>query len=75
MAMLKTRPIAFIAFALVAAATPATLAQARQPDMSAARAAAIHECSAREAQYKEYTWGRNEIYAYRSCMSEYGQPE
>jgi hypothetical protein len=43
--------------------------------MSAARAAAIHECSARAARYNEYTWGDLEFQQYRACMAEHGQPE
>ena len=43
--------------------------------VTAARAAAIHECSVRAAQYPEYLWGNMEIYQYRACMTEHGQPE
>ena len=43
--------------------------------ITAARAAALRECSAREAQYPEYLWGVTEIQVYRACMAEHGQPE
>jgi hypothetical protein len=43
--------------------------------ISAARAAAIHECSARAAPFIEHTWGDTEIYIYRACMAEHGQRE
>jgi len=41
----------------------------------AARAAAIHGCSAVAARYTEYTWGNMEIDQYRACMSVRGQTE
>jgi hypothetical protein len=41
--------------------------------VSAARAAAIHQCSAVAARYTEYTWGVQEIQLYRACMAEHGQ--
>jgi len=34
--------------------------------ISAARAAAIHECSVRASRYVEHTWGDVEIYQYRA---------
>ena len=43
--------------------------------ISAARAAAVRECSAIAAQYPEYEWGNMEIYQYRACMAEHGQVE
>ena len=43
--------------------------------ITAARAAALRACSAREAQYPDYLWGVTEIQIYRSCMAEHGQPE
>jgi hypothetical protein len=43
--------------------------------ISAARAAALRECTAREARFSEYLWGDTEIQVYRSCMAEHGQPE
>jgi hypothetical protein len=46
-----------------------------QVEISAARAAALRECSAIEAQWPEYEWGNMEIYQYRACMNEHGQVE
>jgi hypothetical protein len=43
--------------------------------MTPARAADIHRCSLRAAQYKEYTWGVMEVQQYRACMAEDGQVE
>ena len=43
--------------------------------ISAARAAALRECSAIAAQYPEYDWGNMEIYQYRACMVGHGQVE
>ena len=43
--------------------------------VSAARAAALRECSAVAAQYPEYEWGNMEIYQYRACMAEHGEVE
>jgi len=43
--------------------------------ITAARAAALRECTGREAQYPEYLWGVTEIQVYRACMAEHGQPE
>jgi len=44
-------------------------------EISAARAAALRECSAIAAQYPEYEWGNMEIFQYRACMAEHGQVE
>jgi hypothetical protein len=44
-------------------------------EISAARAAALRECSAVAAQYPEYEWGNMEIFQYRACMAEHGQVE
>jgi hypothetical protein len=46
-----------------------------QLHISAARAAALRECSAIAAQYPEYEWGNMEIQQYRACMAERGQVE
>ena len=63
-----------VALNIVAAATPGN-AQPLRDGVSAARAAAIRECSARAAPYKEYLWGNMEFDQYRACMAERGQPE
>jgi hypothetical protein len=43
--------------------------------ISAARAAAIRECSALAVRYSQHDWGNTEIYQYRACMARHGQPE
>jgi hypothetical protein len=43
--------------------------------ISAARAAAVHECSVRAAQYPEWDYGNTELFIYRACMAEHGQVE
>jgi hypothetical protein len=43
--------------------------------MSAARAAAIQECSTRASKYLELAWGIVEIQVYRTCMAEHHQME
>ena len=45
-------------------------------EISAARAAALRECSAIAAQWwPEYEWGNMQIFQYRACMAEHGQVE
>jgi hypothetical protein len=72
----STKHIAAIAAVLVvtAVASP-SFAPGSEPHMSAARAAAIHECSVRAQKYAEYTWGNLEMYVYRACMAEHHQAE
>ena len=43
--------------------------------ISAARAAALHECSLRASRYPEYLWGTMATYQYRACMAGHGQQE
>jgi hypothetical protein len=43
--------------------------------ISAARAAAIHECSLRASRYPEYLWGTMATYQYRACMAGHDQQE
>jgi hypothetical protein len=43
--------------------------------ISAARAAAIHECNLLAARYPLHDWGNTQIYLYRSCMARHGQQE
>jgi hypothetical protein len=43
--------------------------------ISAARAAAIQECSRLAARYPTNDWGNTDIYLYRSCMARHGQQE
>jgi hypothetical protein len=66
-----------LGLATSALATPsfAQRSEGGEAGMGAARAQAIHECNAKARKYIEHTWGDNEIYIYRSCMAEHGQPE
>jgi hypothetical protein len=41
----------------------------------AARAAAINECSRREAKFLDRLWGVTEVQIYRACMADHGQSE
>jgi hypothetical protein len=43
--------------------------------ISAARAAALQECSRLAARYPINDWGNTESYLYRSCMARHGQKE
>jgi hypothetical protein len=75
------RPLAILALVLATIVLAATglaspsYAQSAGHHISAARAAAIHECSVRADQYPENDWGNTEIYVYRACMADHGQQE
>ena len=43
--------------------------------ISAARAAAIQQCTRLAARYPTNDWGNTDIYLYRSCMARHGQQE
>jgi hypothetical protein len=43
--------------------------------ISAGRAAAIHECRVLAGRYSQHDWGNTEIYQYRACMARHGQQE
>jgi hypothetical protein len=66
-----------LGLATSAMATPsfAQRSEGGEAGMSAARAAAMHECNVKAQKYVEHTWGDNEIYIYRACMADHGQPE
>jgi Tfp pilus assembly protein PilE len=52
-----TAPVSAVALGLVLAALASpSFAQRSETHMSAARAAAIHECNLRAARYRQYTW-------------------
>ncbi len=63
-----------VGIALTALASP-SYAQEGHFQISRERAQALHECSLRAARYPQYLWGNQEIYTYRACMTEHGQPE
>jgi hypothetical protein len=79
MVSVKKHLVAAVALglALSALASPSFAQRSEEggAGMSAARAQAIHECNAKAGKYIEHTWGDNEVYIYRSCMAEHGQPE
>jgi hypothetical protein len=50
-------------------------AQSGGRQISAGRAAAIHECSVVASRYSQHDWGNVEIYQYRACMARHGQQE
>ena len=60
--------------ALWLTAVPITGAAA-DVQISAARAAALKECSRLAARYPTNDWGNTDIYLYRSCMARHGQQE
>jgi hypothetical protein len=60
--------------ALLFSAAPITGAVA-DVQISAARAAAIHECNVLAARYPIHEWGNTQIQLYRSCMARHGQQE
>jgi hypothetical protein len=69
-----------VGLAALALASPSQARGRYDPDghyiISAARAAAIHECTQRAAQWgPEYEMGTMPIYQYRACMAEHGQQE
>ena len=67
-----------LAVADAASAAPRAARSGGDPSMehiSAARAAAIHECSVLADKYLDYLWGVQEIDHYRTCMAGHGQME
>ncbi len=60
--------------ALWMAAVPFASAAA-DVQISAARAAALKECSRLAARYPTNDWGNTDIYLYRSCMARHGEKE
>ena len=67
--------LAALAVTLVASALATPSFAQRSEGMSGARAAAIHDCDARVAKFKQYVWGDYEIDKYRACMTKHGQEE
>ena len=67
-----------MAVADAASAAPRAARNGGDPSMehmSAARAAAIHECSVLADKYLDYVWGVQGIDHYRACMAGHGQME
>ncbi len=64
------------AFAVAAIAFAVGPALARNiEEVGPSRAAALHDCTAIAQRYNDNTWGNLEMYKYRACMAEHGQPE
>jgi len=63
-----------VTLALSTLASP-SYAQGRGVEISPKRAQAIHACSVLASRYPQYLWGNMEIFQYRACMTEHGQPE
>jgi len=63
-----------VTLAVSAPASP-SYAQGGSREISRERAHAIHQCSVLAARYPQYLWGNMQIYQYRACMTEHGQPE
>jgi hypothetical protein len=63
-----------LGLAVTALASP-SYAQRSEDPMSAARAAAVHECSVLAQKYPQGAWGDTQGDEYRTCMAEHGQPE
>ena len=58
--------------ALWLSVVPITGAVANE-QISAARAAAIHECNLLASRYPLHDWGNTQIHLYRTCMARHGQ--
>ena len=50
-------------------------APAASQSLSADREQALRDCNAATGGMREYTWGVAIAQAYRSCMTQHGQPE
>lgn len=73
--MIKHYTIAIIAGAAILGSIAAAGAQERAPNLGAARAAAINECSILASRYPETTFAALEIELYRACMARHGEAE
>ena len=71
-----TRPLIVIALLLaVPASAKDAVLTAKPPSLSAAHAAAIHDCNVASGKFRQRTWGVREIMIYRSCMAKTGYQE
>jgi len=72
----KSRHAVASAAMLLVTMTSSGFAQSKALPMTAARAAAIHECCLKAQPFhNESTWGNWELYIYRACMAEHYQVE
>ena len=58
-----------------AARAQAMPGEAGGPITSGPRANALRECNDKAAPLRDYTWGQEQDFSYRACMSQHGQPE
>ena len=65
----------FAALAVGLVVVTAVVSPAFAYPVSAARAQALRECSARQQKDLEYLWGMQQDDIYRACMAENNQPE
>jgi hypothetical protein len=74
---MKTRIAALIVGALVAAPAFVQFANAAPPSdhLDPGRERAIRECMAVQKKDPHQSWGNSELYYYRACMGDHGQPE
>jgi hypothetical protein len=73
---IKSKGLAVSAWTLLATMTSPGFAQSSALPVSAARAAAIHECNEKAQHFRTVpTWGNVELYIYRACMAEHHQVE
>ncbi len=71
-----TRPMIIVALLLAGPASAKdAVTAANPPPLSAAHAAAIHDCNEAARRYIQRTYGVREIMVYRSCMARTGYRE
>jgi len=70
-----TKRLLATAIAAVCLAVVPITGAAADVQISAARAAALKECSRLAARYPINDWGNTESYLYRSCMARHGEKE
>lgn len=68
-----------LALSVAALASP-SFAQRHQDEsnpehISAARRAAIHDCTALASRYTEFTWGTLQGHTFRECMADHHERE
>jgi hypothetical protein len=74
--IIKSKHTNAIAWTLLVIMTSPGFAQTSALHISAARAAALHECNVKAQPFhNESTWGNWELYIYRACMAEHHQVE
>ena len=62
-------------FLSTAGTTPSAAASVKGQHITAARAAAVHDCNVSANRFTLYDWGNTQIHLYRTCMANRGQQE